>query len=37
MCCFLCGKYTDYHVYQSERGEEKEYRTCKECEEELQR
>jgi len=32
--CWNCGKETEYYVYHTETGE---YRTCEECEEELNR
>jgi len=35
--CFRCGELTDFHIYESERGEPKTYYCCKRCEEELQK
>jgi hypothetical protein len=32
--CWNCGVETEYHIYTTETGE---FRTCKECEEELQK
>ncbi len=35
--CFCCGELTNYHIYDSERGEQKTYYCCEKCEEELRR
>lgn len=35
--CFRCGESTDFHIYKSERGENKTYHCCEKCEDELRK